>query len=179
MTRGSAPLEKGAGPKTPGGIVSAQTEKNTRASAPLSAPARALAQARCQELGERLTPARLAAYAELLAAKRALPAYQLMARLEARQSRKLAPLTVYRHLDFLTRVGLAHRIESTQSYLPCDYPHYPHDSQYLLCSNCGQIDEVHSALLESMLDRIASTHGFKPAKTVVEMSGLCGKCASG
>ncbi|MEL7044404.1 MAG: transcriptional repressor, partial [Pseudomonadota bacterium] len=90
-------------------------------SARISAEWRTLAEARCGDLGERLTPARLGAYAELRAAKRSLSAYELIERLEKRQKRKIAPLTVYRHLDFLTRVGLVHRIESTQSYLPCDH----------------------------------------------------------
>ncbi len=31
-------------------------------------------------------------------------------------------LTAYRHLDFLKRTGLVHRLESAQTYLPCDYP---------------------------------------------------------
>lgn len=147
--------------------------------AQISAERRSLAESRCQELGERLTPARLGAYAELLAAKRAVTAYELMALLESRQGRKLAPLTVYRHLDFLIRVGLVHRIESTQSYLPCDHPAHAHESQYLLCSDCGRVDEVHSDSLESMLGRIAQKRGFTPAKSVVEISGICGKCAAG
>ena len=145
-------------------------------SARISAQRRSQAEARCRELGKRLTPARLGAYAELLAAKRAVTAYELIALLEKRQERKLAPLTIYRHLDFLIRVGLVHRIESTQSYLPCDHPSHTHESQYLLCSDCGRVDEVHSDSLESMLGRIARKRGFTPAKSVVEISGLCGKC---
>jgi len=103
-------------------------------------------------------------------------AYELIALLEDRQGRKLAPLTIYRHLDFLIRVGLVHRIESTQSYLPCDHPSHTHESQYLLCSDCGRVDEVHSDSLESMLRSIARKRGFTPEKSVIEISGVCGKC---
>lgn len=145
-------------------------------SARITAQWRALAETRCQELGERLTPARLGAYAELIAARRAVTAYELIALLEDRQGRKLAPLTIYRHLDFLIRVGLVHRIESTQSYLPCDHPSHTHESQYLLCSDCGRVDEVHFDSLESMLGDIARSRDFLPAKAVVEISGVCGKC---
>ncbi|MEM1141302.1 MAG: Fur family transcriptional regulator [Pseudomonadota bacterium] len=140
---------------------------------------RSVAESRCESLGERLTPARLGAYAELIAAKGALTAYELIDRLGKRQKRDIAPLTVYRHLDFLTRVGLVHRIESTQSYLPCEHPEKPHDSQYLLCSDCGRIEEVRSDSLDSLLTGIASKRGFKPAKTIVEVSGMCGECAGG
>ena len=147
-------------------------------SARIAAEWRSLAETRCRELGERLTPARLGAYAEMLAAKGALSAYELIERLEKRQKRKIAPLTVYRHLDFLTRVGLVHRIESTQSYLPCDHPEHPHESQYLLCADCGAVEEVHSHDLEAALERVAQKRGFKPRKAIVELSGSCGDCAA-
>lgn len=145
---------------------------------PLAAKWRKLAEARCAAAGERLTPARLGAYAELLASKRPVTAYELIALIEERQERKIAPLTVYRHLDFLIRVGLVHRIESTQSYLPCDHPEHAHESQYLLCSSCGQADEVESKPLESLLSKIADQRGFQPENTVVEIKGLCESCAT-
>ena len=147
-------------------------------SPPLAAKWRKLAEARCAAAGERLTPARSAAYAELLACDRPVSAYELIALLEDRQQRKIAPLTVYRHLDFLIRVGLVHRLESTQSYLPCDHPEHTHKSQYLLCSSCGQADEVESKPLESLLRKIADQRGFQPENAVVEIKGLCGSCAT-
>jgi len=145
---------------------------------PLAAKWRKLAEARCASSGERLTPARLAAYAELLACKRPISAYELVALLEKRQNRKVAPLTAYRHLDFLMRVGLVHRLESTQSYLPCDHPEHAHDCQYLLCSSCGHADEVESKSLETLLQKIAEQRGFQPENSVIEIMGLCSSCAS-
>ena len=143
----------------------------------LPAKWRKLAEASCEAAGERLTPARLGAYAELIECERPVTAYELIALLEERQQRKIAPLTVYRHLDFLIRVGLVHRLESTQSYLPCGHPEHAHESQYLLCSECGQADEVESKPLESMLQKIADQRGFQPANTVVEIKGVCADCA--
>lgn len=144
---------------------------------PLAVKWRKLAESRCAEAGERLTPARLAAYAELLVSERPVSAYELIALLEDRQQRKIAPLTVYRHLDFLIRVGLVHRLESTQSYLPCDHPEHAHESQYLLCSSCGSADEVESKPLESLLKKISHQRGFKAENAVVEIKGVCGSCA--
>ena len=152
--------------------------RSTRA-ARLSAKWRKLAEERCADKGERLTPARLAAYAEMLACARPLSAYELIALLEQRQERKIAPLTVYRHLDFLMRTGLVHRLESAQTYLPCDHPDHAHKSQFLLCSSCGHVDEVESRGLETLLSQIADEHGFRPANAVVEIKGLCGDCAVG
>ena len=145
----------------------------------IAAKWRKLAEARCAEKGERLTPARLAVYAELLARDRPVSAYELIALLEGRQERKIAPLTVYRHLDFLMRTGLVHRLQSAQTYLPCEHPDHPHESQFLLCSSCGHVDEVESAGLATLLSQIADEHGFRPDNAVVEVKGVCGTCAVG
>jgi len=150
---------------------------NRSASLRLAGKWEKLAQARCEQANERLTPGRAGAYAELLVSDRPVTAYELLDLLERRQGRKIAPLTVYRHLDFLTRVGLVHRLESTQSYLPCDHPEHEHDGQYLLCSECGHADEVESASVERMLKKLADKRGFQPDSTVVEVRGVCGNCA--
>lgn len=154
--------------------------KPAKKQATLSAKLQKIAQARCSEAGERLTPARLAAYAELVACKKPVSAYELIERLEKRQERKIAPLTVYRHLNFLIQVGLVHRLESTQSYLVCDHPEHEHqhDSQYLLCSSCGRADELESKKLSSLLDKITDQHGFQPQAAIVEVKGVCGDCAA-
>lgn len=143
----------------------------------IAASLRKLAEQRCVDAGERLTPARMGAYAEMVTYGRSVSAYELIALLEKRQKRKIAPLTVYRHLDFLMRVGLVHRLESTQSYLPCDHPGEAHESQYLLCSGCGNVDEVESKRLENLLSKIADQYGFQPESAVVEIKGLCGDCS--
>lgn len=152
--------------------------KNLKPIPHLSEKWRKIAESRCAEQGERLTPARLSAYAELLSSKRSLSAYDLIARLERRTNRKIAPLTVYRHLDFLIRVGLVHRLESTQSYFTCHHPEDAHEGQYLLCSECGQIDEFDSTQLEKLLSQIADKRGFRSANAVIEIAGLCGQCAT-
>ena len=145
----------------------------------LAAKWRKLAEGRCAEKGARLTPARLAAYAEMLACGRPLSAYELIGLLEQRQERKIAPLTVYRHLDFLMQTGLVHRLQSTQTYLACEHPDHAHESQFLLCSSCGRVDEVESEGVEALLSKIADERGFRPDNAVVEVRGLCGACAVG
>ena len=73
-------------------------------------------------------------------------------------------------------VGLVHRLESTQSYLPCEHPEHSHESQYLLCSSCGHVDELESKRLETLLNNIADKHNFQPSSAVVEVKGICGNC---
>ena len=137
------------------------------------------AEIRCKERGARLTPARLAAFSELVKSDQPLSAYELVALLEQRENRKIAPLTVYRHLDFLMGVGLVHRLESTQSYLPCAFSDHTHDSQYLMCSQCGRVDELASSALSKALADIATAHEFAVSNAVIEITGLCARCDAG
>lgn len=138
---------------------------------------REFAETTCTEANVRLTPARWAVYTELVASDRPLSAYELKARQEDRQGRKIAPLTVYRHLDFLMDVGLVHKIESTHTYVRCGHPDHRHESQYLLCSQCGRADELESAMLKEVLSGMALERGFQTSKSVVEVTGLCFDCA--
>ncbi len=142
----------------------------------LTATQRQVAEDRCAQAGVRLTPARLTAYAELLSSETPLSAYELIARLEKRLDKKIAPLTVYRHLDFLIRVGLVHRLESKQAYIACDHPEHAHESQYLLCTSCGRADELESKQLWKLLDKLIDQQGFERVNSVVEVTGLCSDC---
>lgn len=130
----------------------------------------------CAEAGERLTPARLNTYAELVALARPVSAYELLAVMEKRAKRKLAPLTIYRPLEFLTKMGLVHRLASAQTFMACDHPGHSHEGLYLVCSDCGKVDELEPKGLSELLGKAAESRRFKSKKQIVEIQGLCQDC---
>src|SRR5690349_5876216 len=69
------------------------------------------AEARCADAGETLTPLRRRVLELLLDHTGPAKAYDLLADLGSGQG-PAKPPTVYRALEFLTRLGLAHRIET-------------------------------------------------------------------
>jgi Fur family transcriptional regulator, zinc uptake regulator len=152
------------------------TNRTGTATRPTTASALADAQRLCDRAGERLTPARRNAYVELLAQDRPISAYDLLALLEKRERRKLAPLTVYRALDFLTRVGLVHKIESRHTFVACKHPHDAHQGLYLVCSSCGRADEVDTDSVGVAVNRAARSRGFTPERQIVEVQGRCVDC---
>ncbi|MEJ0059912.1 MAG: hypothetical protein WDM79_10225 [Terricaulis sp.] len=83
-------------------------------SAPHSAQDRAThlseAERRCSDAGESLTPLRRRVLELLMDHHGPAKAYDLLSQLDAGAK----PPTIYRALDFLVRMGLAHRIESPQ-----------------------------------------------------------------
>ncbi|NKF21279.1 Fur family transcriptional regulator [Solimonas marina] len=131
----------------------------------------------CAERGLRFTPIRREAYAVMLRHQRPLSAYQLLELMQAQQQRRLAPLTVYRALDFLVDSGLAHKLETAHAFVACDHPDEMHQSLYLLCTDCGSSEEVATERLTRLIDREASQRHFRPSRQVVEIEGLCSACA--
>ncbi|GJD50948.1 hypothetical protein OPKNFCMD_3698 [Methylobacterium crusticola] len=107
---------------------------------------------------------------------RPLGAYDIAERLSA-PGKRVAAVSVYRALDFLTENGLVHRIASRNAFVPCEHGHGGGESAvFLICRRCGTVDETVSAEIERSLDHTLARAGFKPASRIVEIEGECGAC---
>lgn len=132
----------------------------------------------CAQSGSRLTPLRAQVLEALWGSHKAQGAYDLLDALNRKAKKKLAPLSVYRALDFLVAEGLAHRIESLNAYVGCPHPSKAHALQFLVCSDCHMVTELEEDKISRPLKSSAAAHGFTPARTVVEVIGLCRACAA-
>lgn len=129
----------------------------------------------CRVTGLALTPLRRRVFAELAAAGGPLGAYDLVERLG--RERRIAPISVYRALDFLIETGLIHRIATRNTYLPCHHVHETHDQTvFLVCTSCGGVDEVSAPTVARELDGTAAAAGFTPGRRAVEVEGECASC---
>ncbi|MBT2791312.1 Fur family transcriptional regulator [Paraburkholderia strydomiana] len=126
--------------------------------------------------GLALTPLRRQVYAAIVASERPVGAYELLAALEPERGR-VPPTTVYRALDFLLAHGFVHRIESKNAFVACCEVGVPHCSQFLMCDRCGATVEIPGDALTGQLSHSAPAHGFEVHRAVVELSGLCARCA--
>ena len=90
------------------------------------------AQDLCRRRGARLTPLREHVLELVWCSHAPIGAYQLLERLADTRGR-VAPPTIYRALDFLSREGLIHRIVSLNAYVGCPQPGRPH-----LVTNAGE-----------------------------------------
>ena len=131
----------------------------------------------CRQRGARLTEQRKEAFKELRKVGKPITAYDFLPKMEQRLGKRLAPLTVYRALDFLVEHGLVHKIASNHSYALCDRPHVAHESLHLVCSQCGAGDELPLGDINQALTDAAATLGFVPDRSIVEMEGRCRDCA--
>ncbi len=113
----------------------------------------------------------------LYATHRPLGAYDIIEVLAKRDGRRLAPITIYRALDFLLEQGLAHRLASRNAFIACPHGHGADDLvAFLICEACGGVDEVSSSGLAGSISDLLAGEGFEPKLQVLEISGRCAHC---
>lgn len=133
------------------------------------------AQRVCAAAGESLTPLRRRVLGLLVDAGGPAKAYDLLSRLgDADNPAK--PPTVYRALDFLVRLGLAHKLESLNAFVACDVGACARSTLFLICERCGATEEFDAGHARLDLSEAAATGGFEIKRTVIEASGLCAAC---
>jgi len=129
----------------------------------------------CHARGRGLTAARRRVLEILCESHAALGAYDILARLNAGGGR-IAPIAVYRTLDFLIETGLVHRLASRNAFIACAHPNSRHGAQFMICDDCGVVAELADRGIEAALARRARAAGFAPRAPLVEIAGLCPRC---
>lgn len=135
----------------------------------------ARAQRICAMRGARLTPVRRRVLELILTVGQPTGAYALLAQLQQERGR-IGPPTVYRALDFLLANKLIHRIESSSAYIACGDAGHPHESQFVICEDCGATEEIRDAGIVESVRRLGEGRGFAVARQVIEARGLCPAC---
>ncbi|MFO1076015.1 MAG: Fur family transcriptional regulator [Geminicoccaceae bacterium] len=135
------------------------------------------AQDLCARRGARLTPLREQVLELVWRSHAPIGAYQLMERLAESRGR-VAPPTIYRALEFLTREGLIHRIDSLNAYVGCPQPGRPHAAYFFICRDCGDAAEIHDGELAGAVARCVERAQFRVEAATVELAGLCARCCA-
>lgn len=134
------------------------------------------AEALCEKRGGRLTPLRKKVLTLLLQSPGPAKAYDLLAQLGDDGSAK--PPSVYRSLDFLLEMGLAHRIESLNAFVACGHWDHGHAAVFLICEECGMAGELHAHDSVRKLGQEVASVNFKMRSAVIEIRGQCAACAA-
>ena len=91
-----------------------------------------------------------------------------------------APLQIYRALDKLVEMGLAHRLESLNAFVACAHAEAAHAglAAFAICESCGRVDEFADAVVEDRLAAWSRSTGFKAERTTIEIRGHCKDCVA-
>ena len=126
----------------------------------------------CREAGERFTPLRAHVFELIIADGGAVKAYDLLARLSPELGSPKPP-TVYRALDFLSKMGLIHRVEALNAFVACDHSQDGHLAEFFICEDCNKVEERHAHDHAS-----CKPDGFAIKRSIVEHYGTCAACAA-
>lgn len=132
----------------------------------------AAARASCEAAGERFTALRAHIFELIIEDGGAVKAYDLLERLRPELGSPKPP-TVYRALDFLSRLGLVHRVEALNAFIACDHNHIGHMAEFFICESCKSVEERHAHDHDA-----CKPDGFEISRSVVEHYGTCGKCTA-
>ncbi len=134
------------------------------------------AETRCVATQERLTAPRRRVLELLLEADGPQKAYDLIAAF-GEHGEPAKPPTVYRALEFLERLGFAHRIESLNAYVPCRIDGGEHRAAFLICDCCGAAQEFEPDFTAQLA--AAEAAGYQVATITLEARGRCAACRAG
>lgn len=124
----------------------------------------------CADRGERFTKLRAHIFELILNANGAIKAYDLLEQIHPEVGSPKPP-TVYRALDFLSRLGLIHRVEALNAFIACDHAHEGEAAEFFICTNCQSVQERHAH------DHTGcAPDGFAIKRSVIEHYGLCLAC---
>jgi len=138
--------------------------------------AMALSEDICQAKGARLTPIRRRVLEVLHGADRPLGAYDLVDLLGS-HGRRMAPITIYRALDFLIAQGLVHRLASLNAYIVSSDTSGGHEATaFLICEGCGDVNEVTSPDVAETVLKVLREQGYQPRTKILEITGRCRRC---
>jgi Fur family zinc uptake transcriptional regulator len=86
------------------------------------------------------------------------------------------PITVYRALERLARLGFVHRLESQNAFIACPDPRKTHNAGFIVCQDCGTVIEIGAEAALSALQVEARDRKFEIKSSTIELIGRCNKC---
>ena len=138
------------------------------------------AERRASAAGQRLTANRRQVLEILLSDHRPMGAYDILEKMVDADGNVPGPPIAYRALDFLTELGVVHRIDRLNAYIACGLGQAGGQclggDAFLICESCRQVAELSGDFLGKALQSAADSAGFMITGATVELMGLCPRC---
>jgi Fe2+ or Zn2+ uptake regulation protein len=122
--------------------------------------------------GMRVTPQRVMLHRALRELDRHVTADELLESVADRLPNVSLP-TIYATLELLEELGMVRRVQraGTTLFDPRVDSHH-----HLICTVCGSIEDLDSALDTAALERAAAKHGFEQERIEAVVHGRCAAC---
>jgi Fur family zinc uptake transcriptional regulator len=104
-----------------------------------------------------------------------LSPYDIQAILRSR-GKYLNHVTIYRTLDLLCSLNLAHKLLSRGGFVKCSLDTVEGCHRFMVCQHCGAIQEFADKALCEEENKFARSFGFHTEHHCSEFSGFCSRC---
>ncbi len=127
-----------------------------------------------REVGERVTPARLAVLSALERVKRPLSVEKIISEVGEND---IDYVTAYRTITRLKKVGLVRQIDFHHNHAHYELASLG-DHHHVVCTKCSRVDEVLHCNVELMMQSaLQATEFAEISQHSLEFFGICKKCA--
>lgn len=128
-----------------------------------------------QAQGYKVTRPRRQVLEALEEAEKPLSPYDIQ-RLLKQKGKYLNHVTIYRILELLCRLNLAHKVLSSGGFVKCSLANEMGCHRFVVCRECGVIQEFADEGLCRGENEFAQNFGFHTEYHLAESSGLCASC---
>ena len=128
-----------------------------------------------RERGYKITQPRKQLLQVLGETDRPLSPYDLQ-RLLQEQGRHVDHVTIYRVLELFCSLNLVHKVLSLGGFVRCTLGDREGCHSYMICRDCGVLQEFADKALCEKEDEVAESLGFHPDHHLTELLGVCSNC---
>ncbi len=132
-----------------------------------------------KEAGLKITKPRQMIVTLLAKSTKALSPYDMRDMLK-KQKINADVVTIYRVLEVLETMSLAHKVLAFNGYIGCSTKNFGKSNElchhYLLCKKCHNVDEVEGEDLSKLENKISKEKKFKINSHYLEFIGVCDSC---
>lgn len=125
--------------------------------------------------GYKITGPRVAVLSVLAKTEVPLSAYEIAKRVP--KSIPVNVVTVYRVLEVLERLGIAHRIHAKEGFVRCDFKKRQGCHYFAVCERCGRTREFLHEQPCRIGRLVPRKFHFKNLKHSTEILGICAQCS--
>ena len=104
-----------------------------------------------------------------------LTAYGLLNELQ--KNRSIKPMTVYRSLNNLKKMGAVHKSNQSKTYFVCNSSAKDkHNPAVAVCKKCEKTEELNPNIFSKLFNNIKTKEKYNFSNFEIEISTICQKC---
>ena len=105
-----------------------------------------------------------------------LTAYQVLSELQ--KTRNVKPMTIYRSLNSLQKMGVVHKSNQSKTYFVCHgNAKDKHNPALAVCKKCEKTEELNPNIFSKLFHSIKTKEKYNFSNFEIEISTICQKCS--